>query len=510
MNRVLREVALWTCAALCVTLCGCTASEETSVPDATATAAVTTTTAKTATTTTAAPERDVTPALSFDKSDSLSPYEAKTRVNRALSPLLYEGLTTVCDDFSATLCLAENIEKKDKTHLIVTLKKGLKFSENSPVKAADVATSFRLAAQSAATADLVADVASVTAKDDRTLNVTLARAVPFYEAELSFPVVKTVKNRTVGTGAYRLNTKKTALERNPYSKITAQIETFELQNVSRREEMQFALETGTVCAYFDDLATGTVPHAVTDVTLTPVTVPYLVYLGFNANRAPWSSATIRASIGDAVSHADVAAVGFSGYAVPTATPFCPTYAGVKDVAGANLSQNVAKAVAVWKKNGYNVTENGKVKNRLSAELICRKSNAMHKAAADEIAKELKTAGLQVSVKALSEDEYVARLSSGNYDWYLGEVRLPNTLSLDAVLSGSGGASYGTSAGGRALWAQYKNGELTTAKFVEAFQKEAPFLPLCYAQGLMLSSKRLTGICPSAAGAFCGAEHWQFT
>lgn len=509
MSRVLRQTALTAVAALCVTLVGCAGGGETSeVTDPTATAATSITTTV-APTTTAAP-LSTTPALCFDKSDSLSPYEAQSRVNRMLTPLMFEGLTTVNDDFSASPCLAEKIEKKDKTHLTVTLKKNVKFSENSALKAADVVTSFRLASRSECYADLVADVASVTAKDDRTLAITLSSPVPFYEAALSFPVVKTVGKRTVGTGAYRLNTKKTALEKNPYSSLKANIDTFELQNVSRREELQFALETGTVCAYTDDLANGTVPRTVTDVQLNPVTLPYLVYLGFNANRSPWSTAAIRKSVCDAVSRTDVAAVGFSGYAEPAATPFCPNSAAVKNVTGASLTRNVAGAVAVWKKNGYNVTENGAVKNRLSAELICRKQNAMHKAAADEIAKELKSAGMSVSVKALSDEDYKSRLASGNYDWYLGEVRLPNTLSLDAVLTGAGGASYGTSAGGRELWSRYKKGELTADKFTKAFYEEAPFLPLCYGQGLLLSSKRLTGLCPSGAALFNHPEQWIFT
>ncbi len=506
MNRWLRLTAAFAAMSLCAVLVGCAGEGETStLTEPTTTAVVTTTTVATTT----AKKLSSTPALCFDKSDSLSPYEAKTRVNRELVPLMFEGLTTVNEDFSATLCLAEKIEKKDKTHLTVTLKKNIRFSEKSVLKSADVVTSFRLACRSESYADLVADVASVTAKDDRTLAVTLTSAVPYYEAALSFPVVKAVKNRTVGTGAYRLNTKKTALEKNPYAKQAVKIDNFELQNISRREELQFALESGTICAYADDLADGAVPRTVTNVTLSPVTLPYLVYLGFNANRAPWTGAAIRKSVCDALSRTDVSAVGFSGYAVPTATPFCPTGAVVKNVTGASLTQNVAGAVAVWKKNGYNVTENGTVKNRLSAELLCRKQNPMHKAAADEIAKELKAAGMQVSVKALSDEDYKARLFSGNYDMYLGEVRLPNTLSLDAVLAG-GGASFGVSSGGRELWRRYKNGELTAEAFTEAFIKEAPFLPLCYGQGLLLSSKRLTGLCPTGAFAFSHAEQWIFT
>ena len=505
MNRLLKAVAV--CVAIGVTACGCaTAKPPAASPDAPKTVV---TTAEKGTPTAAVSTESSVPALAFDESDSLSPYEAQTRVNRALTPLLYEGLTRVNGDYTASLCLAEKIEKQDKTHWTVTLKKGRKFSENSAVTAADVATSFRLAARSSAYADLVADVASVRATNDRTLSVTFVSAVPYGEAALSFPVVKTVKTRTVGTGVYRLNTEKTALEQNPYTDTKAKIQTFLLQNVSRKQEMPLALETGTICAYFDDLASGTVPHTVTDVTMTPMTLPYLIYLGFNGNRSPWSNADIRRSVGDAISRTEVTAVGFSGYAVATATPFCPAFAGVQDVAGASLSQNVAAAVATWKQNGYNVTEDGKVKNRLSAKLICEKQNPMHKAAADEIAKELKAAGMTVSVEALSASDYKSRLSSGNYDLYLGEVRLPLTLSLDAVLTSAGGASYGVSAGGKTLWAQYKSGKLTAKAFFEAFQKETPFLPLCYGRGVLLSSKRLTGVGTGVVG-FDGAEQWNFT
>lgn len=512
MSRQKGRRALALCAAMLFTLCGCAGAPggETSASP-TATAAETVTTKPT--TPTVAPTKKaetITPALCFDKSDSLSPYEAKTRVNRALAPLLYEGLTRVEAGYTASLCLAEKIEKTDKTHLTVTLKKGVRFSDKSSLKAADVAASFLLAARSESYADLVADVAAVTAKGERTLAVTFASSVPFYEAALSFPVVKTGKDTCVGTGVYCVNKKKTALSRNPYSDETAGLETLALENISRAEQMQFALETGTVCIYGDDLSSGSVPHTVTNVTLTPVTLPYLVYLGFNANREPWSKASIRVSLSDALCRTDVAAVGFSGYAVPAATPFCPALSSLKEVAGAELTADAAKAVSVWKKNGYNVSEKGTVKHRLSATLICQKQNAMHKAAAEEIAKELRAAGMQVSVKALSDGDYRSRLSSGDYDLYLGEVRLPDTLSLDAVLTGAGGAAYGISAGGYALWSQYKSGALSTEKFVAGFMKEMPFVPLCYAQGLTLSSARLSGVLPRGTDLYGDTEQWIFT
>ncbi len=510
MSRGIRVLAFSACVVLCMASCGCNVVPPTAekTPTVSATAALPTA---------AQPQAEnpavsslAVPTLCYDKSDSLSPYAAKTRVNRALTPLLFEGLTAVDDTFTAVLCLAKEIKQTDKTHLTVTLQSDVQFSDKSALKAADVVSSFQLARQSETYADLVSDITSVTAKDDKTLTVTLASAVPFYEAALSFPVVKTVGNTVVGTGMYCLNAKKTALEQNPYAKTKPKITSFSLANVSRRERQQYALETGTISAYGDDLAGGTVPRTVTGITLTPATLPYLVFLGFNAGREPWNKADIRASLSQAVSRNEIAAVGFSGYAQGAATPFCPTFAEIKDVSGEGMTANAAKAVAVWESHGYNKTENGAVKNRLKAELICCKDNAMHKAAAEEIAKELRDAGMEITVKALSESDYKGRLSSGNYDLYLGEVRLPATLSLDAVLTSSGGAAYGMSSGGHTLWTQYKNGELTTEKFVEEFSKETPFLPLCYAQGLMLTSDRLSGVTPAGVSEYYGIEQWIFT
>lgn len=508
MSRKRRVIALLACMALCVTVCGCRSSSQTEETSDVSNAVSATTTAPKETAATA--PRSVTPALCYDKSDSLSPYAATTRVNRALAPLLFEGLTKVDDTYTAVPCLAKEIKKTDKTHLTVTLQSGVQFSDKSSLKAADVVASFKLARQSETYSDLVRDVTNVTAKDEKTLTVTLSSAVPFYEAALSFPVVKTVGKTVIGTGPYRLNAKKTALEQNPYAKTKTKISSFNLADISRRERQQYALETDAICAYGDDLADGTVPRTVTGLTLTPTTLPYLVFLGFNAGRAPWDKADMRASLSLAVSRNEIAAAGFSGYAQGAATPFCPTFAKVKGVAGASMSANTAKAVATWESHGYNKTENGTVKNRMKAELVCCKDNAMHKAAAEEIAKELRNAGMEITVTALSESDYKSRLSSGNYDLYLGEVRLPATLSLDAVLSPSGGAAYGMSSGGYTLWSQYKSGELTTEKFVEAFLKEAPFLPLCYAQGLMLSSERLSGVTPAGVSEYYGIEQWIFT
>lgn len=512
MSRGIKAVALLACAALCAVTCGCNVvpPETAEMSEVFGTTAATSAAATTVKKDETPKPLSSTPALCYDKSDSLSPYAAKTRVNRALTPLLFEGLTAVDASYTAKLCLAKEIKKTDKTHLTVTLKSDVKFSDKSALKAADVVASFSLARQSETYADLVRDVASVTAKDDKTLTVTLSSAVPYYEAALSFPVVKTAGKTVIGTGPYRLNAKKTALEQNPCAAKKAKISSFSLADISRREKQQYALETGEICAYGDDLVDGVVPRTVTGITLTPTTLPYLVFLGFNAGRKPWDSAEIRASLSQAVSRNEIAAAGFSGYAQGAATPFCPTFAGLEGISGAEMTANAAKAVAVWQSHGYNKTENGAVKNRMKAELICCKDNAMHKAAAEEIAKELRVAGMEITVKALSESDYKGRLSSGNFDLYLGEVRLPATLSLDAVLTSYGAAAYGMSSGGFALWEQYKSGKLNTKKFVEAFLKEAPFLPLCYAQGLMLSSDRIAGVSPAGVSEYNGIEQWTFT
>lgn len=483
---------------LLVSLVGCAPSMEEETSAFSSDVSETTTT-KFRTTTTQKPEKQVeTPGLCYAADDTLSAYGAKTRVNRQLAGLLYEGLTSVEADWSTSLALAGDIKKNSKTQWTVTIRKDAKFSNGTIVTASDVVNSFTQAKKSSVYSSLVKDIQSVKASGSNAVTVTFSAAVPWAERALSFPVV----NGNVGTGPYYYNSKKKTLEASKYAAEKAAIPSFRLEDVSRRSNQQYALESGRVQYYFTDLEEE-IPRAITDITVTPVTMPYLVYLGVNSSRTSWSSASMRKAISSAISRKAVAAAGYAGYASIAQSAFPPTIAKALKLSGFSEDAQVAVAMDTWEKQGF-----GSEKT-LSAELIVPKGNRDLVEAAKEIATELKSAGCELKVTSLDASSYISRLNSRNYDFYLGEIRLPNTLSLDALLTSSGAGSYGIPAASMNTYAKYRKGDWDEKQYHDSFMKEMPYIPLVWKQGLSLSSARLGDANGSGANPYENVTKWSW-
>lgn len=447
-------------------------------------------------------QRPVTPAtaaLPYRAADTLDPYTAQSRVNRQLLPLLYEGLVAVDASWDAVPALASTWTQPDALHLVFTLADDAAFSDGTPVRAADVASSFLKARNHESYTALLANVASVVATDERTVTVTLTAADPHAVSALSFPVVREQKDACLGTGAYRLDGD--ALVLNPYAGVTAAVERWALYDISREDEMAYALESGAIAAYFTELNDGEAPRTVSTVRQVAVTMNDLVFLGVNSARTTFQDASVRAAVSAALSRETLCTNAFGGYAVPATTPFHPDWSGAKTLSGFSKTENIALTVAKWQELGYNT---------LDIELLYCSDSPLHEAAAQELVRQFGLAGVHVQTAALPQEEYRARVAAGQFDLYLGEVRLSADLSLRPLLTRYGAASSGVSEGGFAIYASYLGGELSAEEFCEAFTAEVPFIPLCFRQGAGVFDAALRGMEPTAVDVYGGITEWTLS
>ena len=111
------------------------------------------------------------------------------------------------------------------------------------------------------------------------------------------------------------------------------------------------------------------------------------------------------------------------------------------------------------------------------------------------------AGIDASLTELSFEEYSAAIQKGNYDLYIGEIRLTADMNLEKVLpSGEAANAYG----------QYQQGEIDLQAFLTAFSQEQPMVPLCYRQGAVAFTRELKGtIAPAFSDPYRGAKDWTF-
>lgn len=449
-------------------------------------------------------------ALAYSHDDTLNPFAAATAVNAQLTGLLYDSLTVLDASFTPQLSLAASVTQADPTHLVVALRQGAVFADGSAVTPADVVTSFTEAKKSARYQPLLSNVVSARVdKKQGTLTFTLASADPNAAACLTFPVVKAstlTKEKgmaPLGGGLYTLQAVEggAQLAANPHRTPASRYPTVELRHLPNHSARHYALASGEITYYYNDLSDGDLPGIVG--ANKAVATNALVYLGVNGARPALSQPGVRVALSSLLDRGAVCATAYSDWAQPSARPFHPRFAAMADYPAA-AERDLDGALARLDAAGL-IPKNGK---RLTLELIYSTDRADRARVAELIRSQMEGGGVAVTLVPLAEAEYRKRLAAGQYDLYLGEIHLSANMSLRPLLTG-GTASYGVSRSGPAATAygQYLSGAVTLEGFLTAFAEDMPYIPLCWRHGLAAYDRRLVTVTPTGYNPYSGFAAW---
>lgn len=438
-------------------------------------------------------------SLPYFKTDSCNPYFAVSTENRALCALFCAPLYRVNADYSAKAVLAKSIVGGG-TSYTVTLTSAV-FSDGSALTAADAVYSFNLAKNSDWYGTRLANAASAKAEGNAVV-FTLTSPEPYFENLLTFPVVKsgtadTAEVIPVGTGAFVLSADGTVTE-NPHGARGA-VQSVALVDIQDADNLGNALEIGNIDFVFDDFAGGDYTRIVAQNTF--VTMNNLVYLGINCTAGALSSAAVRTAIYYAADKDDVAASAYRGCGESAAVPFHPAFCKAQELSAGQTAADTARGSEILGKIGYNRYDkkghltNGQ--NTLEMTILVNGANSFRLSAAYTLAENLNAAGFSVAVENVSDEVYAARIASGAFTLYLGEVKLGENLSLAPFFGGAASAGADTSLPVFAAYAAYAAGEIGLSAFVDAFLDDMPFVPLCYRAGLAAYSR---GIAPDFSAA----------
>ena len=148
----------------------------------------------------------------------------------------------------------------------------------------------------------------------------------------------------------------------------------------------------------------------------------------------------------------------------------------------------------------------------SLTLLVNEENAFKRAVAESLCAQLTTAALTVTVRELPWEDYAAALEGGDFDLYLGEVRLTADWDASALLDVGGALNYGgfaseqLSARNDAL---LLGGNASAERYVKGFAEEMPFAPLLFKSKTVLTPSGLVdGMTPTASDPFYGFADWQ--
>ncbi len=459
--------------------------------------------------------------LLYSYSDTFNPYTASTELNRRLCALLFDPLVKCDNNLEPVYCVA-GVAAVDGKECTVRLN-SVSFSDGSPLTADDVVYSYNLARDSAtAYAHRFYEVASVRATAKDTVVFSLNRNDPYFVRLLDFPIIKAGSEKLansdgvaavpIGSGRYTVNEERNGLVVNKsHFEYSGQLADIELINAPDSDAVSHYVEVGAADVYYSAAAGSDIVRM--SGKKTDVNLNNLVYIGINSASTDLKNKNMRYAISSALDRAAICNQSYFNNAVAATGFYSPVFKAAASRQTLEKNTNLEITIENLEKIGYNrLNDDGYRVNQAGKHptfsLLVNSDNASRLAAAELIAQQLKSAGIEIRVVSQPFEQYKATLESGSYQLYLGEVSFQNNMDISPLVVAGGSAAFGVGAA-EATTDEDNDGDLasqneapavsysemlsmlyagdegiTVGDIAGALLTEMPQIPVCYRLGLV--------------------------
>ena len=520
MRRVFRLIALGLCGL--ALLCACEQPEPQPTPSDTP--------APTLAPTPTVPPQPARFSLGYDPTASLHPITGDSQVNQELTGLVYQGLYELDNTFTPLPVLAAAAAvSEDALTWTFTLAEGAVFSDGTPLTAAHAAASLNQARTSALYAARLSAVTGAAAADAATLSVTLSAANGNLPALLDIPIVLepgpgedgALPPAPLGTGYYRYVQEEDGLylRANPRHPSAAGLpwDAVPLTPVTDTGARIAAFDSGEISAVTSDFSS---PYALDysggyETTDYPTTS--LLYVGFNAAAGACRSPLVRQAFSRAFDRAALVAVQLSGRGDPAALPVSPLTGEYSEAHASLLDFDMDAAARLLAQAGYILSEEDGLlydgDGPVEVTLLVNSDNDVRQAVARQLADALAQLGVTAAVSRLPWSDYTAALAAGEFDLYLGEVRLTGDFDPSVLLAGElnySGLESPALAQALTQWRATQGVWHTLAANTlwGQFVQDIPIAPLCFKrESLLVRRGMASNVQPTRANPYRQMEQW---
>ncbi len=425
-------------------------------------------------------------ALPYNKIDGLNPFFTQSYENIYMCALLFQPLYSTDGTYASSAVVAESTQVNENI-ATVKIRRNIACKGSSNITAEDVVYSFDMAKKSYAWADGLSGITAAKAVGQYDVEFTLSHKDIYLSGKLNFPIVKkgTADEANViptGSGSYYYSEGKLV-------NVQDSKKTIRLVTVGTRESVENAMTIGVTDVFFNDMAECN--YTKSAALKQDVQLNNMVYLGFNSANGALES-NIRSAIAAKLDCEKIAASAYQGYAKAMKLPLNPdsnlvrTVPGVPNIGDSKLANNIIDQCGYTTYTGRAKTNGAYV---LAMTLIVNKENKFRVAAAYSIADSLNECGFLITVQALPFEEYVARIESGAFDMYLGEVKLDYSMDIAQFFTEGKKLSSGINVKEKVAteYFKYRAGEITAVEYYKIFAENYPFVPIAFRKGYILTS-----------------------
>lgn len=455
---------------------------------------------------------DVPFSLAVYSSYSLHPVLAENRANLMLSSLLYEPLFQLNDRFEPVPVLCSTYSASDDFMTwTFRLQSGITFSDGTPLTGTLAADALNLARQPGSRyAQRLRNVTAITG-DESSVTLSLNRPNGSLPALLDIPLALGSGEHPAGTGPYLLSDQgdnpSLVVRTDWWQKKELPFSQIPLVSVDKSDDLISSFASGaTGLVEVDLMGTNALGYSGNYQTWDYATTD-LLYLGFNTQKGLCQNPAFRQAVAKSIDRSSIVQIDYARHAAAAALPIHPNSA----LSNVSLEQ----ALKYAPEEAVSLFESLRAGGR-SLVLIVNSENNAKVAAAQRIAYQLESDGLEIVLSKLSFEDYTAALSAGTFDLYLGEVVLTGDFDLSPLLSSSGSLNYGrwqNSQTDLLLSDFLKSGEESTRKTTASallahLSEQVPIAPICFKHGSVLTQwGRLSGLEPIRGNVFYNLDKW---
>ena len=393
--------------------------------------------------------------------DSINPILSKNKNVQDISKIIFEPLMTLKSDYKIENCLAKECAKQNETTYIIKLRDDKKWSDGEKFTAEDVRfTIDRLKDSDTIYSSNVQYVTTVEIVDNTTVRIILSQEVPFFEYNLTFPILssKYYSDKEfnadivpVGTGMYKVSE----------VQDTALILT---KNEYNTEANNLKLNKITIATYssvgelYNSFKIGNIDLISTQNSNLKEyigTIGYLSkemkgrehdFIAFNTQNQILSQVNVRKAICYSIDKSNIVSSVYGDNYYTSSFPLDYgnwIYKEQDSSSGYNVDQ--AKQILIndgwsYKYKYWQKTENYKTQ-RILLNLVVKSSDISKVSVAENIKQQLENQGFRINLIKASDSQYQSYLTNKNYDMILCSMNLSVSPDLSTFFGENNLANY---------------------------------------------------------------------
>lgn len=407
-------------------------------------------------------EKEITEIkLGVAEFDSINPILSKNKNVQDISKIIFEPLITLTSDYKAENCLAKEWAKQNEVTYIIKLKDNKKFSNGEKFTSEDVKfTIDRLKDSDTIYSSNVQYVSNVEIVDDTTVRIILSQEVPFFEYNLTFPILsnKYYSDKQfdanivpVGTGMYKVS------EVQNSSLILTKNEYYPEMNNLKLDKITISIFS-IVGELYNSFKIGNIDLISTQNSNLKEyigTIGYLSkemkgrehdFIAFNTQNQLLSQVSVRKAIGYSIDKSNIVSSVYSNNYYVSSFPLDYgnwIYNEQDSSSGYNLEQ--AKQILIddgwsYKNKYWQKTENYKTQ-RISLNFVVKSTDTNRVSVAENIKQQLESQGFRINLIKATDTQYQNYINNKNYDMILCSVNLSVSPDISTFFGQDNLANY---------------------------------------------------------------------